>query len=43
MGRPELITLNYGHRKAFLSMTSFGGNWMCDRIVEFLDKRLEQD
>ncbi len=43
MGRPELITLNYGHRKAFLSMTSLGGNWMCDRIVEFLDKRLEQD
>ena len=40
MGRPELITLNYGHRKAFLSMTSLGGNWMCDRIVEFLDKKL---
>ncbi len=40
MGRPELITLNYGHRKAFLSMTSMGGNWMCDRIYEFLDEKL---
>lgn len=40
MGRPELITLNYGHRKAFLSMTSLGGNWMCDRIYEFLDEKL---
>ena len=40
MGQPEQISLNYGHRKAFLSMTPVGGNWMCERIYEFLEERL---
>jgi dienelactone hydrolase len=36
MGRPERIILNYGHRRAFLSMTPLGGSWMCREIWEFL-------
>ena len=43
MGHPEIFTLNYGHRTAFLSMTMLGGNWMCDRILEFLDKRFQRN
>ena len=41
MGRPRLITLDYGHRVAFAAMTPLGGNWICDRTWEFLQERLE--
>jgi dienelactone hydrolase len=40
MGRPEKISLNYGHHKAFLSMTPLGLSWMRHRIWEFLEDRL---
>jgi dienelactone hydrolase len=40
MGRPQLISLEYGHRIAFAAMTPLGGNWICDRTWEFLQQRL---
>jgi dienelactone hydrolase len=40
MGRPERISLNYGHRIAFAAMTPLGGNWICHRTWEFLQRRL---
>jgi dienelactone hydrolase len=40
MGRPERISLDYGHRMSFLSMTPFGGSWMCHRIWDFLEQKL---
>jgi dienelactone hydrolase len=40
MGRPKLISLDYGHRVAFAAMTPLGGNWICDRTWEFLQERL---
>jgi len=40
MGRPQLISLEYGHRIAFAAMTPLGGNWICDRTWEFLKQRL---
>jgi dienelactone hydrolase len=40
LGRPEKISLDYGHHKAFLSMTPLGLSWMRHRIWEFLDQRL---
>jgi dienelactone hydrolase len=40
MGRPKLISLDYGHRIAFAAMTPLGGNWICDRTWEFLQSRL---
>lgn len=40
LGRPEKISLDYGHHKAFLSMTPLGLSWMRHRIWEFLDLRL---
>ena len=39
-GRPQLISLDYGHRIAFAAMTPLGGNWICDRTWEFLKQRL---
>lgn len=40
MGEPERITVGYGHRKSFLSMTILGFDLTTRRIVRFLDNRL---
>jgi dienelactone hydrolase len=40
LGRPERITMNYDHRRAFYSLTPLGLNWMRYRIWEFLQPRL---
>lgn len=40
MGRPERVTLDLGHKTAFLSMTVLGFNVTTFRIVHFLEKRL---
>jgi hypothetical protein len=40
MGRPERLTMNYDHRRAFYSMTPLGFNWLRYRIWEFLEPRL---
>ncbi len=40
MGRPERISLRYGHKIAFLSMSFLGFNYTSGRIVDFLDRRL---
>ena len=40
LGRPEHISLNYGHKKAFLSMTPLGFNWMRKQIYRFFDLKL---
>lgn len=40
MGRPERITLKYGHGYSFLSMSPLGMNYTTDRIWEFLEPRL---
>jgi len=40
MGRPQRITLKYGHQNSFLAMTPLAGNYLCDAIYEFLDRTL---
>ena len=40
MGRPERITIAYGHKSSFLSMTFLGLDVTTRRIVHFLDRRL---
>jgi dienelactone hydrolase len=40
MGRPERITIGYGHKSSFLSMTFLGHNRMTREIVRFLRLRL---
>ena len=40
LGRPERITLRYGHKVAFLSMTPLGFHYTTRRILDFLDDRL---
>jgi|GEM_PF-1554514 len=40
MGEPERITVGYGHRKSFLSMTILGFDLTTRSIVRFLDDRL---
>jgi hypothetical protein len=40
LGRPERLTMNYDHRRAFYSMTPLGFNWLRYRIWEFLEPRL---
>jgi hypothetical protein len=40
LGRPERITMNYDHKRAFYSITPLGLNWMRYRIWEFLEPRL---
>ncbi len=40
LGRPQRISLNYGHKKAFLSMTPLGFNWMRKQIYGFFDLKL---
>ncbi len=40
LGRPERISFNYGHHRAFISMTPLGFNWMRNQIWEFFEARL---
>jgi dienelactone hydrolase len=40
LGRPERMTMNYGHRKAFYSITPLGFNWMRHRIWDFFEDKL---
>lgn len=40
MGKPERISLLYGHKTSFLSMTPLGANYMRHKIYTFLDKTL---
>jgi hypothetical protein len=40
LGRPERITLNYDHKRAFYSLTPLGFNWLRYRIWEFLEEEL---
>ena len=40
LGRPQRISLDYGHKKAFLSMTPLGFNWMRKQIYQFFDLKL---
>ena len=40
LGRPERYTIHSTHRKAFLSMTFLGGNWMQRRVWEFFERTL---
>ncbi len=40
LGRPEKITLDYGHKKAFLSFTPLGNNWMRRQIWDFFEAKL---
>jgi dienelactone hydrolase len=40
LGRPERISLDYGHKKAFLSMTPLGFNWMRKQIYRFFELKL---
>jgi hypothetical protein len=40
LGRPERLTMNYDHRRAFYSITPLGFNWLRYRIWEFLEPRL---
>ncbi|MEM7354178.1 MAG: hypothetical protein AAF657_25465 [Acidobacteriota bacterium] len=40
LGRPERISLTYGHKVAFLSMTPLGFHYTTRRIIEFLDRLL---
>ncbi|MGA9752722.1 MAG: hypothetical protein WBS54_13135 [Acidobacteriota bacterium] len=42
MGRPERITIAYGHKSSFLSMTFLGLDVTTRRIVHFLDRRLAE-
>ncbi len=39
-GRPERYSFNYSHKKAFLSMTPLGLNYMRGIIYDFVDKTL---
>jgi len=40
LGRPQRISLHYGHKKAFLSMTPLGFNWMRKQIYRFFELKL---
>lgn len=40
LGRPERYSFNYSHKKAFLSMTPLGLNYMRGIIYDFLDNTL---
>jgi hypothetical protein len=40
LGRPERITMNYDHKRAFYSFTPLGFNWLRYRVWEFLEERL---
>jgi hypothetical protein len=40
LGRPERLTMNYDHKRAFYSFTPLGFNWLRYRIWDFLEPRL---
>ncbi len=40
MGKPERVTIGYGHKSSFLTMTFLGLDVTTRRIVHFLDRRL---
>ena len=40
LNRPERISFNYTHKRAFLSMTPLGFNYMRGEVFRFLDERL---
>jgi hypothetical protein len=40
LGRPERITMHYGHRGAFLAMTPLGLNFLRDRLYAHLEDTL---
>jgi dienelactone hydrolase len=40
LGRPARISLLYGHKTSFLSMTPLGFNWMRREIYEFFERTL---
>ena len=40
MGRPERLSLGYGHKMSFLSMTFLGFHFTSHEIVDFLDRTL---
>lgn len=40
MGRPERVTVNYAHKRSFLSMTILGLDVTTRKIVHFLDEKL---
>jgi hypothetical protein len=40
LGRPERFTVNYSHKRSFLSMTILGFDVTTRRIVRFLDQKL---
>lgn len=40
LGRPERLTMNYDHKRAFYSITPLGFYWLRYRIWEFLEPRL---
>ena len=42
LGRPERLTLNYDHRRAFYSFTPLGFNWLRYQIWDFLEPRLTE-
>jgi hypothetical protein len=42
LGRPERISMNYDHKRAFYSITPLGFNWLRYRIWEFLEPRLTE-
>lgn len=43
LGRPERLTMNYDHRRAFYSITPLGFNWLRYRIWDFLEPRLLEE
>ena len=40
LGRPERITMDFDHRRAFYSITPLAFNWLRHRIWGFLEPRL---
>ena len=43
LGRPERVVFDYGHKKAFLSFTPLGNNWMRRQIWRFFEAKLLTD
>lgn len=41
MGRPMTYKIGSEHRQAFIGLTALGGNWLCHRTWEFLQRRFE--
>ncbi|MDH3693096.1 MAG: hypothetical protein OER96_00805 [Gammaproteobacteria bacterium] len=43
LGKPERISINYGHKTSFLAMTPIGFNFLNGVIVKFLREHLDTD